>query len=114
MSRPILSLLLAAAALAGCAGSLPQVSTPMDQLRAERGKAFAERRCAGCHMIGLDETSSSSGPRFRDLRMRSNALSLQTRFAEISAHGIGEMPPIEITQSQAEDLVAYFESLGAQ
>jgi mono/diheme cytochrome c family protein len=110
MSRRIL--IAVAVALAGCAGSLPPLSTSADDVRVERGKAFAQRRCAGCHTIGLDESSVSSGPRFRDLRMRNNAISLQKRFAEISEHGMGEMPPIEITQSEAEDLVAYFESLG--
>jgi mono/diheme cytochrome c family protein len=113
MKRAILCL-LTAASLAGCAGSLPGPSTSMDELRVERGRAFAQRRCAGCHTIGLDESSATSGPRFRDLRMRSNAISLQRRFADISAHGMGEMPPIEITAPEAEDLIAYFESLGSR
>lgn len=78
---------------------------------AERGQRLAQARCAGCHAVGLDENPAASGPRFRDLRMRYNALSLQRRFAEISEHGAGEMPPIQIGASDAEDLVAYFESL---
>jgi mono/diheme cytochrome c family protein len=77
----------------------------------ERGQAFAERRCAGCHVVGMDDRDGASGPPFRALRMRFNALSLQRRFAEISQHGSGEMPPIQISRSEAEDLVAYIESL---
>jgi len=79
---------------------------------AERGQRLAEARCAGCHAVGLDEKPAASGPRFRDLRTRYNALSLQKRFVEISQHGAGEMPPIQITNGDAEDLIAYFDSLG--
>jgi mono/diheme cytochrome c family protein len=112
MIRPCLTLALGAALLGGCAGSLPPAAALGGDVRVERGRALAERRCAGCHTIGLDASSAPSGPRFRDLRMRTNPLSLSRRFAEISAHGIGEMPPVEITGQQAEDLIAYFESLG--
>ena len=112
--RRALTIAIAAASLAACISTAgPPIAADQDP-RVERGRGFAERRCAGCHAIGLDETSAPSGPRFRDLRMRSNALSLQRRFAEISAHGAGEMPPIQISPSEAEDLIAYFESLGAR
>ena len=105
-----------AAMAAGCAvngASAPEATATAANPAAERGQRFAERRCAGCHAVGLDETPASSGPRFRDIRTRFNAISLQRRFAEISQHGSGEMPPIQITQAEAEDLIAYIESLGA-
>lgn len=106
-----LTLFLAATTLSACAG-LPSAPT---QARfdpaAERGLAFAERRCAGCHMVGLDETAATSGPRFRDLKVRYNTLSLSRRFAQISQHGTGEMPPVAFTSAEAEDLIAYFDSL---
>lgn len=78
---------------------------------ADRGLALAQQRCSGCHMIGLDETSATEGPRFRDLQMRYNSLSLERRFREITRHGTGEMPPVVFSTSDAEDLVAYFETL---
>lgn len=78
---------------------------------AEQGRAFAERRCAGCHAVGLDESPGATGPRFRDLGARYNALSLRQRFAEVSDHGAGMMPPIRIEPGQAEALVVYFDSL---
>lgn len=109
--RRVITILLGVLALGACASAAGPPLAAGDDPSIERGRAFAERRCAGCHAIGLDETSAASGPRFRDLRLRSNPLSLQRRFAEISAHGIGEMPPIEIRASDAEDLIAYFESL---
>lgn len=97
--------------VSGCAasGSAPPAGGPDPAV--ERGQAFAARRCAGCHEVGLDDRDGTSGPRFRSLRMRFNALSLQRRFDQISQHGSGEMPPIHISQSEAEDLVAYIESL---
>lgn len=107
------ALLVAAGAgllAAGCATAGAPVASGPDPA-VQRGQAFAQRRCAGCHVIGLDEYDGTSGPRFRDLRMRFNPLSLQRRFGEISQHGSGEMPPIQITRSEAEDLVAYIQSL---
>lgn len=97
---------------AGCASSRGPVpgTAPLNSA-AERGQRLAEARCGGCHAVGLDEKPAASGPRFRDLRVRYNALSLQKRFVEISQHGTGEMPPIKISNADAEDLVAYFDSL---
>ncbi|PZQ63918.1 MAG: cytochrome C [Phenylobacterium zucineum] len=78
---------------------------------AERGQAFAARRCGGCHTIGQDDGGAAEGPRFRDLARRYNALSLQKRFAEVSQHGTGMMPPVTFGTAEAEDLLAYFASL---
>lgn len=112
--RPILSVLttlLTAATLAGCAGTTK--GSPVSGLdpAAERGQAFAERRCAGCHTVGPDDGGAGDGPSFRALAMRYNPLSLQKRFAEVSQHGSGAMPPVTFTVSEAEDLIAYFATL---
>lgn len=99
----------------GCAGirdSDPGLRTAASDPDIVRGQQIAERRCAGCHAIGLDDAPATSGPRFRDLRNRYNALSLQRRFEAISQHGAGEMPPVQIGSSDAEGLIAYLESLG--
>jgi mono/diheme cytochrome c family protein len=99
------------ASLTACA-TLPTVSgKPAFSLAADRGLAFAQQRCSGCHMVGLDETSATEGPRFRDLQMRYTSLSLERRFREITQHGTGEMPPVAFSASDAEDLIAYFETL---
>ena len=106
-----------AAALAGCAGAavVPEVEADAaDDTAVQRSQAFAERRCAGCHVVGMGDGRTSFGPRFRDLRVRYNALSLQRRFTEISQHGSGEMPPIQIGRQEAEDLVAYLETLQSE
>ena len=77
----------------------------------QRGRDFAVRRCAGCHTVGLDDGGASDGPAFRRLATRYNPISLERRFAEVSAHGFDRMPPVEFTRSELEDLVAYIDSL---
>lgn len=99
------------ASLTACA-SMPTTSEKLAfSPAADRGLAFAQQRCSGCHMVGLDETSATEGPRFRNLQMRYNSLSLEKRFQEISRHGTGEMPPVALSSSDAEDLIAYFGTL---
>lgn len=104
-------MLAAMGLLAACATPSSAPHKPGFNPAADRGLALAQRRCAGCHMVGLDETSATDGPRFRDLRMRYNSISLARRFTEVSQHGTGEMPPVGFTASEADDLIAYFESL---
>ncbi|MFN3583406.1 c-type cytochrome [Phenylobacterium sp.] len=108
------SALLAAGCAVQGAGRRPIAGPAPLSPAAERGQRLAEARCGGCHAVGLDEKPAASGPRFRDLRTRYNALSLQKRFVEISQHGTGEMPPIQISNADAEDLIAYFDSLGGR
>lgn len=103
--------LIASAFILSACASLGAGSSGVLDAGSERGRSLAERRCAGCHAVGLDERPMADGPRFRDLARRYNAISLQRRFVEISQHGSGEMPPVQISQSDAEDLVAYLGSL---
>lgn len=116
MRRAVIMCGLAAAlGLSACAtlGGTPSAPPSLD-VAAERGQAFAQRRCAGCHMIGLDEGGAVEGPRFRDLSRRYNTLSLQKRFTEISQHGSGMMPPVTFTSAEADDLLAYIATLDAR
>lgn len=109
--RAIVSALISVALTSGCAGAPKTMPVGGLDPAAERGQAFAARRCAGCHTVGLDEGGAGEGPTFRTLAMRYNPLSLQKRFAEVSQHGSGAMPPVTFTVSEAEDLMAYFETL---
>ena len=106
-----LMMALSVASLTACASMPPGSEKLAFSPAADRGLAFAQQRCSGCHMVGLDETSATEGPRFRDLQMRYNSLSLEKRFQEISRHGTGEMPPVALSSSDAEDLIAYFATL---
>jgi len=116
-TRP--TLWLAAALLSACASAPTGADLagvpPLPKLEPaqQRGHDFAVRRCAGCHTVGLDDGGGGEGPAFRKLSMRYNAISLQHRFAEVSEHGFGRMPTITFTRSEAEDLVAYVDSLNA-
>ncbi len=77
----------------------------------QRGHDFAVRRCSGCHTVGLDDGGPTEGPSFRTLAKRYGPVSLERRFAEVSAHGFDRMPPVTITRREAQDLIAYLNSL---
>ena len=102
--------------LTGCAATSEVSPTGFHQASRldpaqQRGHDFAVRRCSGCHTVGHDDGGASEGPAFRSLSMRYNPISLERRFAEVSAHGFDRMPPVEFTHAEAEDLVAYFDTL---
>lgn len=77
----------------------------------QRGHDFAVRRCSGCHTVGLDDGGAGDGPAFYKLARRYNALQLERRFAEVSEHGFDRMQAIPFTRAEAQDLIAYFDSL---
>lgn len=116
---PVLRSLVCAAglALAACAtvpgppGIVGIPSPPKLDAAQQRGRDFAVRRCSGCHTVGLDDGGAGDGPTFRKLATRYNPISLGRRFAEVSQHGFDRMPPVEFTRSEAEDLIAYVNSL---
>lgn len=111
------------AAVLGLAACASPVATPVGQTwsnvpalpkldaQQQRGRDFAVRRCAGCHTVGLDDGGAQEGPAFYRLARRYNSLSLERRFAEVSAHGFDRMPSIPFTASEAADLIAYFDTL---
>ncbi len=91
---------------AGSSGPSPEFD-----LARQRGHDFAVSRCSGCHTVGLDDGGASEGPTFRTLAKRYSAIELEHRFAEVSAHGFDRMPPVTISRREAEDLIAYLNSL---
>lgn len=109
---------VAALSLGGCVG-VPgpgaTVAAPLAGLSPaqQRGRDFAVRRCSGCHTVGPDDGGAGDGPSFRSLASRYNPISLERRFAAVSAHGFDRMPPVEFTRAEAEDLIAYLATLPA-
>lgn len=105
-------------ALGACATPLP-AGPDWSQVRPlptldpvqQRGYDFAVRRCSGCHTVGLDDGGAQDGPAFYKLARRYNPISLERRFADVSEHGFDRMPSIPFTRAEAEDLVAYFDTL---
>lgn len=78
----------------------------------ERGHDLAMRRCAECHAIGYGrESPDGDAPRFVDLRMRYNLLSLEKHLAGIPWGEHAGMPPVGLTEGDRADLSAYIESL---
>ncbi|MBL8554834.1 MAG: c-type cytochrome [Phenylobacterium sp.] len=118
---PLLHAALALGLLAGCASApMPTAGgpdwskvPPLPKLDAaqQRGQDFALRRCSGCHTVGLDDGGAREGPAFSQLARRYNPISLERRFAEVSAHGFDRMPPVSFTRSQSQDLIAYLDVL---
>jgi mono/diheme cytochrome c family protein len=101
-----------AATLAACA-AMGDVNTPLGPDPAvERGRSFAQLRCSGCHATTLDEKPGASAPRFRDIRLRHTAISLERRLATIVEQGHYEMPRVDFTIQEARDVAAYIETLG--
>lgn len=114
--RPMICM-TAAVWLGGCATattSAPAGSRALPGLTPaeQRGHEFAVRRCSGCHTVGLDDGGAQEGPSFRSIAMRYNPISLERRFVEVSEHGVDRMPPVGFSRAEAEDLIAYFGSLG--
>jgi hypothetical protein len=61
--------------------------------------------------VGPDDGPPYEGPAFRKLADRYNRTSMEQRFAEVSAHGFDSMPPVSFSPGEADDLLAYLESL---
>lgn len=112
MRSLILTLFLAGCALAPRTdGALnPDHLTSAEQ----RGRDFAYRRCGGCHNVGPDDDQRKDGPEFKTLARLYNPLSLQRRFTEVSQHGADRMPPVSFTRAEAEDLLAWVDTLAAR
>lgn len=96
--------------LTGCATSLPP---PTAAVEVERGRALAQRICAGCHALAQGEDSADPrAPPFPSREMRHTA-GLTGRVAELARGGHYSMPPISLTATETAALTAYIESLGA-
>lgn len=110
--------LILALLLAGCAShpGRDRVWDPDHKLTSaeQRGRDFAYRRCGGCHNVGPDDDQRKDGPEFKKLARMYNPLSLQRRFAEVSEHGADRMPPVNFTRAEAEDLLAWVDTLGTR
>ena len=76
-----------------------------------RGERFARANCSGCHNVSLDDGAPYDAPAFRRLAENFESRQLLNRFATISEHGEGAMPPIAIPNQDIDDLVAYFDHL---
>ncbi len=78
-----------------------------------QGKAIAQRACAGCHLIGEGQTSSTTDgvPTFA-------ALARNPRMNDAALHGFVQaphppMPDLALSRQELDDVVSYIMSLRA-
>ena len=86
--------------------------TQAQDVRVERGYAFAQTHCASCHAIGPNgESPLGNAPPFRALHRRYPIQHLAESLAEgiVTAHP--GMPQFQLDKLQIEDLIAYLKSL---
>ncbi|MCR5879299.1 cytochrome c [Phenylobacterium sp. J367] len=108
----ILALGLLAAA---CATSREPAAGGAFSPSALAGERLAWRACAGCHAVGpTGDSPSSAAPRFRDLSLKFNPLSLEHRLGQISRDGHYEMPPVFISPEEARQLTAYINEMAVR
>ena len=113
MRAPPIYTLIALAVLTGCAAvkgdAVPSAGNPGP---AQRGMAFVERACAGCHAVGASSHSPQShAPPFWWVGQQVEADGLKLVLAELAQHGHVEMPPIYMTPDEIEDIAAYIGTL---
>jgi mono/diheme cytochrome c family protein len=78
---------------------------------AARGQALAQRWCAPCHLVRL-RLSAIDPPTFYAITHDPSKTPDYIRNFLVSPHK--DMPPIQLTPSQIEDLIAYFEAMKKQ
>ena len=113
---------LAALLLSSCAAgersaapsSTARVSGPTATMpgSSDRGRLFAEAKCAACHAVGsVGSSPLSPAPPLRDLRRRYPVEQLGEAFAEgfVTAHRA--MPEFVLERGDNDDLIAYLVSI---
>lgn len=106
-----MTILLALALLAGCAGQAGMNNeTPTQQI--DRGREIAQAHCASCHALGASSDSPApEAPAFRTLSQSFRVATLE----DALTHGIGTghpaMPEMQLPQRDVHALVAYLQSI---
>jgi cytochrome c len=81
-------------------------------VKAQRGRAFAEANCAKCHAIGrVGESPLRIAPPFRTLHQRYPVEELAEAFAEGIVTGHPTMPEFRLEPDQIADLIAHLKTL---
>ena len=81
-------------------------------VRAQRGQAFVQANCSGCHAIGRHgESPLAIAPPFRTLHSRYPVENLAEAFAEGITTGHPSMPEFVLDPGQIADVLAYLKTL---
>jgi mono/diheme cytochrome c family protein len=96
-----------AAALALSIGSTPDARAAGD---AENGKILAQRWCASCHVVSLEQRQASvAAPTFASIARRPGFDADKLAFFLLDPHP--KMPNMSLTRREASDLAAYIATL---
>jgi mono/diheme cytochrome c family protein len=110
----ICSIAVAAIALSEATGQSPvaEPSRPSAPVRGDArvGEALATRWCNECHLVGGARTATDAAPTFQSIARdpAKNADHLRAFLSRPHA----PMPPIPLSGTEVEDLIAYIRSLG--
>jgi len=106
--------LLAAGAVTTLAAGAPAAGVQAAEFNTAAGKQIATEWCAACHIIeeGQGETMSTAAPSFFDIAADPAVTETGLRAFFASPHD--QMPDLQISNSEADNLIAYILSLRKQ
>ncbi len=108
------SVLVAIASLAAASAAFSQPMSLQERRLAEieRGRVFAEARCAACHAVTANGTSPNpESPSFEDIANRSGLTNATLRQYLRDAHNYPDAMQFRIERGQVRDLSAYIVAL---
>lgn len=78
----------------------------------DKGRAFAEEKCARCHAVGMEgESTLPIAPPFRTLASKYPLESLEESLAEGIVTSHPQMPEFELDPDQIADLIAWLDAI---
>jgi mono/diheme cytochrome c family protein len=108
IQQAIFGLIAAAALVPGAASA-----EGSNNLDAKAGKTLARQWCAECHVVeaGQGDTLSTAAPTFFDVAANAATTEMSLRAFFVTPHD--QMPDIQLTNEQTDDIIAYILSLRA-
>ena len=106
--------LLAAGAVTTLAAGVPAAGTQAAEFNTTAGKQLAKEWCAACHVVeeGQGETMSTAAPSFFDIAADPATTEMGLRAFFASPHE--QMPNIQLSNGEADNVIAYILSLRKQ
>jgi mono/diheme cytochrome c family protein len=91
-------------------GILVAITRPASAVDVSNGERLAERWCAACHVVSLDQRQASSdAPPFEEIARRPNFSETGMMTFLLDPHA--KMPNMNLTRFEAGDIAAYINKL---
>jgi mono/diheme cytochrome c family protein len=91
-------------------GILVAITRPASAADVSNGERLAERWCAACHVVSLDQRQASSdAPPFEEIARRPNFSETGMMTFLLDPHA--KMPNMNLTRFEAGDIAAYINKL---